>query len=553
MVHTVGSVCKCAEAISSGLRALGHQPVLVDSALVEAKAQEVAQGCELVFDHTDIFENRGLFRALVRMILEGRGARLVGSPGRACFLADDKMAAKALMAGAGIPTLPSVVVSLEQKEVPQWLRPPWVVKRTSEHMSRGVFSAKSREELDANLMSLAQENPRLTLMVETYLPGMELAVPVLEERGKPRVLPLLEMREARLRAVLDEGFKRLEFHGERPDMPQARLEPSLEREIGLLACKAFEVLGLRDYARFDVRVSQDGTPFFLEANVTPSMEPYEAMAVSARLAGMHYPELLSRILESAAERYGKESLVREQSLEVHLPGGVLQILVPRGVHVPAHSTLEMARMLDVRPGEGVLELGCGCGVLSIAAAKMGAERVVATDLDPASLQATLANARANRMEERIQTRAGCWFEALDPSTERESFHVILATPPQTPSPRPMGPKYGGPDGLWHVRKILRQAPLFLRPKEGRLWLLAISLVNQPELFQLLDEHFANVEVVASTLRVFQPQEYEALEPGLFGYIRDLAASGKAWIQEKESGYLAFRNLFIRASSPRKTS
>lgn len=551
VVHTVGSVCRCAQAISEGLRALGHFPVLVDSALVEAKAGELAEGCHLVFDHTDTFEGRGLFRALVRMLLEGRGARLVGSPGRACFLADDKPAAKALLARAGIPTPPSVLISPGNKQIPTWLRPPWVVKHPSEHMSRGVYSATTPEELEAHLKGFAKGSPCSSLMVETYIPGIELAVPVLEEKGEPRVLPILEMREARRKAFLDEEFKRLEFHRERQDMAQAPLEPSLEREIGLVACKAFEVLGLRDYARFDVRLSQDGTPFFLEANVTPSMEPFEAMAVSARLAGMDYPDLISRILESALARYGDGTLVREQSLEVELPGGVLRLVVPPGVVFPAKSSVEMARILDVRPGEEVLELGCGCGLLSIVSAKLGAKRVVATDLDPACLEATLLNARQNGVEERVQARAGSWFQALDPLEEKEGFHVILATPPQTPSPRPMGAKYGGPDGLRHIRRIAAWAPRFLKSREGRLWLLAISLVDQKELFRILNEHFEKVELAETTLRSFEPKEYESLERGLFGYLQELAGAGKAWIQKADSGSFVFRNLFIRASLPRR--
>lgn len=553
VVHTVGSVCRCGQAISQGLRALGHSSVLVDSALVEAKAGELADGCHLVFDHTDTFEGRGLFRALVRMILEGRGARLVGSPGRACFLADDKPAAKALLARAGIPTLPAVVISAGKKEIPGWLRGPWVVKHTSEHMSRGVCVALTQDDLEAHLRNLEKGSPSCTLMIETYVPGMELAVPVLEEKGEPRVLPILEMREARRKAFLDEEFKRLEFHGERQDMAQAPLESSVEREIRLLACKAFEVLGLRDYARFDVRLSQDGTPFFLEANVTPSMEPFEAMAVSAKLAGMQYPDLISRILESALARYGDGGLPREQRVEVELAGGVLRLVVPPGVVSPADSSLEMARILDVRPGEEVLELGCGCGLLSIVSAKLGAKKVVATDLDPACLEATLLNARHNGVEQRIQVRAGSWFQALDPLEEKEGFHVILATPPQTPSPRPMGPKYGGPEGLQHIKRIADWAPRFLKSREGRLWLLAISLADQKELFRILNERFEKVELVKTTLRSFEPQEYESLEPGLFGYLQELAGAGKAWIQKTDSGSFVFRNLFIRACLPRRAT
>jgi len=78
-------------------------------------------------------------------------------------------------------------------------------------------------------------------------------------------------------------------------------------------------------------------------------------------------------------------------------------------------------------------------------------------------------------------------------------------------------------------------------------------VNQEELFRLLDEHFEKVELAGSTLREFQPQEYESLDPGLFSYIQDLARAGKAWVGKSDSGSLAFRNLFIRASLPRKVT
>src|SRR5713226_4857281 len=51
---------------------------------------------------------------------------------------------------------------------------------------------------------------------------------------------------------------------------------------------------------------------------------------------------------------------------------------------------------ELRGGEGVLDYGCGSGILAIAAAKLGAARVDAVDIDPQALDATAANARANR-------------------------------------------------------------------------------------------------------------------------------------------------------------
>jgi ribosomal protein L11 methyltransferase len=49
----------------------------------------------------------------------------------------------------------------------------------------------------------------------------------------------------------------------------------------------------------------------------------------------------------------------------------------------------------LRPGDRVLDLGCGSGVLSIAAAKLGAGHVLAVDVDPAALVATAENAVRN--------------------------------------------------------------------------------------------------------------------------------------------------------------
>ena len=52
----------------------------------------------------------------------------------------------------------------------------------------------------------------------------------------------------------------------------------------------------------------------------------------------------------------------------------------------------------VRGGERVLDYGCGSGILALAAAKLGAAEVVATDIDPTALETALANARTNGVE-----------------------------------------------------------------------------------------------------------------------------------------------------------
>ena len=54
----------------------------------------------------------------------------------------------------------------------------------------------------------------------------------------------------------------------------------------------------------------------------------------------------------------------------------------------------------------VLDVGCGSGILSIAAAQLGAGSVLGLDLDPIAVEATAANARRNHLSRRIRARRG---------------------------------------------------------------------------------------------------------------------------------------------------
>lgn len=76
-----------------------------------------------------------------------------------------------------------------------------------------------------------------------------------------------------------------------------------------------------------------------------------------------------------------------------------------GIHA---STRFCMKFIDqyVRGGETVVDAGCGSGILSIAAAKLGAIRVLAMDLDPVAPKIAAENVELNQLEDIIQVKAG---------------------------------------------------------------------------------------------------------------------------------------------------
>ena len=60
----------------------------------------------------------------------------------------------------------------------------------------------------------------------------------------------------------------------------------------------------------------------------------------------------------------------------------------------------------VLDGARVLDVGCGSGILAIAAVKLGAASAFGVDTDPIAIEATAANARRNAVVRRVRAREG---------------------------------------------------------------------------------------------------------------------------------------------------
>ncbi|KXA92016.1 hypothetical protein AKJ63_00055 [candidate division MSBL1 archaeon SCGC-AAA259D18] len=141
----------------------------------------------------------------------------------------------------------------------------------------------------------------------------------------------------------------------------------------------------------------------------------------------------------------------------------MKLEVPEGVYKPAEDTFLLADNLEVKKGESVLEIGTGCGLLSILAAKEGA-RVTATDISPKAIKCAEENSEKLEVRAKIKFRKGDLFDPV----ERKNFDLIVFNPPYLPVPDAESPKAalerswnGGKDG----RKVIDR---FLDQVEGHL-------------------------------------------------------------------------------------
>jgi D-alanine-D-alanine ligase len=82
----------------------------------------------------------------------------------------------------------------------------------------------------------------------------------------------------------------------------ADLPGDVRRRIDTGAMKAYRVLGCEGFARVDLRLGEDGVPYFLEVNTIPGMTETSLVPMGAKARGMSFPHLVDRIASYALNK-----------------------------------------------------------------------------------------------------------------------------------------------------------------------------------------------------------------------------------------------------------
>lgn len=293
--------------VLSSLKELGHEVNVIglydDLAPIRSAIEEWQP--DIVFNLLEEFAGNPAFDYYVVSYLEMMKIPYTGCNPRGLLLARDKALSKKLLSFHHI-SVPNFIVFPTGKALRKNARRhfPMIVKSLMEEGSVGIAQA-SYVENDEQLkerVALLHEKTGGDAIAEQFIDGRELYVSIL---GNTR-LTVLPTRELTF-SNTDNGIQRMATykvkwdHNYRDrwgiDYQFARILPNGVEERIIKICKrAYKILDLNGYARFDLRMSQEGKVYLIEANPNPGIAHNDDCALAAEKAGLEYNHLIQRIL-----------------------------------------------------------------------------------------------------------------------------------------------------------------------------------------------------------------------------------------------------------------
>jgi D-alanine-D-alanine ligase len=230
---------------------------------------------------------------VVQGLLDALGVPYTGSGVLGSALTLDKIRTKQVWLALGLPTPKYVRVAkgADVAAAAQAVGYPLIVKPSCEGSSVGVTRVFDAAGLAA-AVELAARYPG-ELLMEELVQGGEYTVGVLGDVALPsiRIVPAGEYYDYHAKYVAEDT-----------QYLCPGLQGADEEAMRALALAAFRASGASGWGRVDVMRDAQGRSFLLEVNTTPGMTSHSLVPKAARAAGVEFPELVWRILETSLER-----------------------------------------------------------------------------------------------------------------------------------------------------------------------------------------------------------------------------------------------------------
>jgi D-alanine-D-alanine ligase len=310
-------------ALAGAIERLGHrvERVEVSGPASRTVARLEAYVPDLIFNTAE--GRRGRFReAFYPALFDELGFPYTGSDSYALAVTLDKQLTKLILRQHGIKTPAWQFVETGDEVDPTRFRFPVIVKPNFEGSSKGITQESVIEDPSAlhEAVALALARYPAGVLVEEFIVGRDLAVPLLEGAAKDRggVLAPVEYQfdekilGKRKYQIYDYALKTKAENAVAVRVP-ADLGRAVVDRLQKTSRKVFDVLLCRDISRIDYRLSEDGELYFLEVNALPSLQPGAGLYASAALEGMHFDAVLEAIIENAAKRQNVKDTAKSRA------------------------------------------------------------------------------------------------------------------------------------------------------------------------------------------------------------------------------------------------
>jgi len=296
------------EEIFEALEKLGHEPTYVvldgeDKSLTALARHET----DLFFNLVESYAGDDTMEMHVAAYLDLLGRPYTGAGPQGLYLAQDKSVAKKLFHFYGIRTPYFATCYQGKLDHSQDISFPLIVKPISEDGSLGIDKGAvvgSVKELMERI-HYVQEEFNSPALIEEFIEGREIYAGILGNQN-PEVLPLVELDLSRL----PEGMPKVagmevkwekdsEAYKVTKSAPVENLDEEIQELLASTALNTYRILKLRDYGRIDMRLTDKGEVYVIEANPNPWLSSNSEFFMAAKKSGRSYADMIEQIIQLA--------------------------------------------------------------------------------------------------------------------------------------------------------------------------------------------------------------------------------------------------------------
>jgi len=290
------------------LTALGHDVCLLGLCDELAPLLDLVKTYQpdLVFNLAEVFRQQSDLEKNIICVLEMLGIPYTGASSASVFLCKDKALTKKILNYHKIK-VPKFKTYYRGKRISltKKLRLPLILKPLCDEASRGISLASVVDSTEAFVerVRYIHQTLKTDAIAEEYIPGREFYVGIIGHK-QSQVFPPIEMkfskvpddepRVATYKAKWDNAYRKK--WGIKSEFP-SKMKEGLDERIREECKKAYKVLNMRCYARFDVRVTDGGRIFIIEANANPCIAKNDEFAMCAKKYGLSYNALIQKIID----------------------------------------------------------------------------------------------------------------------------------------------------------------------------------------------------------------------------------------------------------------